>query len=106
MVTDEAAACASTTRDVTRLEIPRVGMVHDGPNASLPYLVLDAHGQDLLEVSDFLRHLVASDFSPSSVRSYALALLRWYRFLWAVDVAWDCRAGGGARLRAVAALGA
>lgn len=79
----------STTRDVTWLKIPRVGAVHDGPDASLPYLIVDGQGQELLEVSDFLRHLVASDFSPSSVRSYAQALLRWYRFLWVVEVVWD-----------------
>jgi site-specific recombinase XerD len=79
-------------RDVTRLEVARVGAVERGEDVSLPYRVLDAHGREVAEVSEFMRHLTASDVSPASVRSYARALLRWLRFLWAVGVAWD-RAG-------------
>jgi integrase/recombinase XerC len=31
--------------------------------------------------SSFLRELAASDCSPATVRSYAFALLRWFRFV-------------------------
>ena len=37
----------------------------------------------------FLRDLLASGKSAATLRSYAVDLLRWWRFLDAVDVAWD-----------------
>ena len=40
-------------------------------------------------VAVYLRHVTTGDFSGLSVWSYGLALLRWLRFLDAVDVAWD-----------------
>ncbi len=79
-------------RDVAALEVPRVGRVQPGPDRSLPWRVVDEHGGEALEVSDYLRQVTASDFSPASVKSYARALLRWLRFLQAIQVDWD-RAG-------------
>lgn len=72
-----------------RREVPRVGRVAVGPSASLPYMLVDADERELVEISDYLRHITADDFGTSSVRSYALALLRWLRFLWATGTAWD-----------------
>jgi hypothetical protein len=40
-------------------------------------------------VTSFLRELLASSRAPSTLRSYAHDLLRWMRFLAAVEVAWD-----------------
>jgi len=40
-------------------------------------------------VRGFVLNLVACDYSPATCRSYVLSLLRWLRFLTAVDVAWD-----------------
>jgi hypothetical protein len=71
-------------RDVAALKVPRVGRVQPGPDRSLPWRVVDEHDGEVLEVSDYLRHLSASDFSPASVKSYAGALLRWLRFLHAI----------------------
>jgi integrase len=56
------------------------------------FRLLDEQGAEVGEVSEFLIDLRARDWPVGSVRSYALALLRWYRFLWAVSMAWD-RAG-------------
>jgi hypothetical protein len=39
-------------------------------------------------VSGFLHELQASGRTSATQRSYALDLLRWFRFLWAVDVAY------------------
>ncbi len=69
--------------------MPRVGRVVNGPNVSLPWLVTDDDGAELAEVSEYLRHSSASDFSAASIKSYAQAILRWSRFLWTVGVAWD-----------------
>jgi integrase/recombinase XerC len=39
--------------------------------------------------SSYLRELAASDCSPATVRSYAYALLRWFRFLHERFVRWE-----------------
>lgn len=79
------------TRDVHALVVPRVGSVV--VTGQLPVaVVLDAAGRPLVEIDEYLRSLLACGASVASTRSYALALLRWWRFLAAVDVAWD-RAG-------------
>lgn len=76
-------------REVAALRVARVGRVRPGPDPSLPWQVVDKHGGEVGEVSDYLRHITADDFSPASVKSYAQALLRWLRFLRAIEVAWD-----------------
>jgi hypothetical protein len=39
-------------------------------------------------VAVFLRELLAASRSPATLRSYGMDLLRWWRFLRAVDVDW------------------
>src|SRR3954447_23399596 len=39
--------------------------------------------------SSYLRQLAASDCSPATIRGYAYALLRWFRFLHERLVGWD-----------------
>ncbi len=73
------------------LVVQRLGAVVPG-SGSLPWLLRNENGAEHPAVSDFLRHMVASAYGPSSVRSYALALLLWLRFLGAIGVDWD-RAG-------------
>ena len=52
-----------------------------------PYRIVGAGGDVVECVSVFLRDLLASGRSASTLRSYAVDLLRWWRFLDAVDVA-------------------
>ena len=40
-------------------------------------------------VSEFLRDLQAAGRPATTQRSYSLALLRWFRFTWALNVPWD-----------------
>jgi integrase len=40
-------------------------------------------------VAEFLRELRACGRSEGTQRSYGMALLRWFRFLWAIEVDWD-----------------
>lgn len=78
-------------RDVAGLVVPMVGSV--ASHGSAPGTVLlDATGEPVKEVSDFFATMLASGSSSSSLRSYGMALLRWWRFLAAVDVPWQ-RAG-------------
>lgn len=76
------------TRDVTGLLVPVVGAVvqlEGVPGTAL----LDASGAPVVEVSDFFASMLASGASVSSLRSYGLSLLRWWRFLAAVGVQWE-----------------
>src|SRR5689334_1388142 len=51
--------------------------------------LVDGVGERVAAVSAFLRDLQASGRSTATLRSYAMDLLRWFRFGWAVGVAWD-----------------
>src|SRR5674476_3879 len=54
-----------------------------------PFRLLDASGQVVAPVAAFLRELQACGRPETTQRSYGLALLRWFRFLGAIEVAWD-----------------
>jgi hypothetical protein len=56
---------------------------------SVPWLVVDPAGVPVVPIRRFLIDFVARDNRGGSVRSYAYDLLRWWRWLRAVDVAWD-----------------
>lgn len=58
-------------------------------DAHEPYRVVGPGGGIVEPVSVFLRDLLASGKSESTLRSYSVDLLRWWRFLDAVDVQWD-----------------
>jgi site-specific recombinase XerD len=79
-------------RDVGSLAVERVGALVETGDPTRPFRLLDGSGVEVVPVSLFLRDMLASDKSISSLRSYGAALLRWLRFLWAIGVAWD-RAG-------------
>lgn len=53
------------------------------------FAVLDPDGQELLPAASWLLQLVARDCSAHTVRAYAMSLLRFLRFLWAVEVTWQ-----------------
>jgi integrase len=53
---------------------------------------MDPDAIEVAPATQYLRELTLTDMSTGTVRAYAHGLLRWFRVLWAVDVAWD-RAG-------------
>ncbi|MDQ0946021.1 site-specific integrase [Streptomyces sp. V1I1] len=75
--------------DVSGLVVARVGSVEASTAATLPWVVLDGAGRPIAPVSDFLRELLACGNTAASCRSYAYDLLRWFRFLAAVDIDWS-----------------
>ena len=81
-------------RDVAVLKVARVGRVGETGDPLRPFVLVDEHGAEVPVVSEFLHHMLADDASPSSLRSYAYELLAWFRFLGAVEVAWDRRGPG------------
>jgi hypothetical protein len=54
-----------------------------------PFIVLDQAGVELVDVTEYLRDLALGDASPLTCRSYAFGLLRWFRLLWLLGVAWE-----------------
>jgi site-specific recombinase XerD len=58
-------------------------------NPFAPFQLLDASGQVVGPVAAFLAELQACGRSETTQRAYAVALLRWFRFLTAVDVPWS-----------------
>ena len=75
-------------REVTALVVPAIGAVAK-IDAAPGTVLLDATGEPVEEVSEFFATMLACGASFSSLRSYGLALLRWWRFLAAVDVCWQ-----------------
>ncbi len=76
-------------RDLSRLVVSRAGRLVATGDAREPYRVIGPGGEVVEPVSVFLRDLLASGKSESTLRSYSVDLLRWWRFLDAVGVAWD-----------------
>lgn len=72
-----------------RLDLVRAGEVRPNTAADLPFVVADAAGQPIEAVSAFLGDLRLGDARPATCRSYAQDLLRWFRLLAMVEVAWD-----------------
>lgn len=69
--------------------MPAVGAVAAGSDPWEPVRLIDGDGESVVPVTAFLRELQASGRSAATQRSYAMDLLRWFRFGWAIDVGWD-----------------
>jgi integrase len=79
----------SESRDVALLAVPTVGSVAETGDPWEPYRLLAPDGRSVVAVAEYLKDLQAIGRPETTQRSYALALLRWFRFLWAVGVRWD-----------------
>jgi integrase/recombinase XerC len=80
---------AAGQRELSGLVVHRVGAVRPTGDPAVPWVVVDETGQCVDAVDDFLRYLLSCGNSPASCRSYGYDLLRWFRFLAAVDVGWQ-----------------
>jgi site-specific recombinase XerC len=80
---------AESQRDLAALVIPRVGKLRETDDPWDPYQLLDADGAVIVPVADYLQDLQAAGRSAATQRSYAMDLLRWFRFCWAIGVSWD-----------------
>ncbi|MGH3449509.1 MAG: tyrosine-type recombinase/integrase [Haloechinothrix sp.] len=76
-------------RDLAALLVPCVGRLASTGDGVEPYRLLDADGGVVEPAAVFLRELLAAGRSVATLRSYGMDLLRWWRFLHAVNVAWD-----------------
>src|SRR5215469_1883368 len=76
-------------RDLAALVVPQAGWLERAEDPWQPYRLRDPAGALVGPVAAFLRDLQASGRPETTLRTYAIALLRWFRFLWAAGVAWD-----------------
>jgi integrase/recombinase XerD len=76
-------------RDIDAVVLPRWGRVVAVENSVVGWRVVDPDGRVVEPVAKFLRDFAARGNRAGSVRSYAYALLRWWRWLLVVDVGWD-----------------
>jgi len=84
-------------RDLAALVVPQAGWLEHAEDPWEPYRLRDPAGGLVGPVAAFLRDLQASGRPETTLRAYAIALLRWYRFLWAAGVPWDQATRGEAR---------
>jgi hypothetical protein len=77
------------SRDLSAMAVPRVGRLGATEDPWEPYQLLDPTEVAVAAVSDWFHDLQAAGRSAATLRSYGMDLLRWFRFLWAVGVAWD-----------------
>lgn len=75
-------------RELGSLRLPRWGRVVPAVGI-VSWQVVDPDGRPVEPIERFLRDFVARGNRPGSVRSYAYALLRWWRWLMVLDVEWD-----------------
>ena len=80
---------ADMPRDLSSLVVRCRGSLENTADPFEPYRLVDAAGGVVGAVAGYLRDLQAAGRSPATQRSYGMDLLRWFRFLWAVDVGWD-----------------
>jgi integrase len=76
-------------RDLAALVVAQVGALAATDDPWEPFRLLDPAGRPVGPVSAFLTELQAAGRPATTQRSYGMALLRWFRFLWAVRVPWD-----------------
>lgn len=78
-----------SARDRASLDVPQIGALRATDDPWEPFQLVDADGTVIGAVSDYLKDLQAAGRRTATQRSYGMGLLRWFRFLWAIEAAWD-----------------
>ena len=76
-------------RDLAALVVRQAGRLEHAEDPWQPYRLCDPAGGVVAPVAAYLRELQARGRPETTLRAYAIALLRWFRFLWATGVPWD-----------------
>ena len=78
------------SRDLAALVVPQAGRLIATGDRYEPYRLVDADGVAVAAATAYFRDLLAAGRAESTVRSYGMDLLRWFRFLWSgTEVTWD-----------------
>ncbi len=76
-------------RGLSKLMVAPRGALRSTADPFEPFQLVDETGTIVEAVSAYLRDLQACGRPASTQRSYAMDLLRFFRFLWAVAVPWN-----------------
>jgi len=76
-------------RDLAGLVVPLAGRLEETGDPWSPFRLVDPAGATVQPVAAFFRDLQAAGRSAATLRSYGLDLLRWFRFLWAIEIPWQ-----------------
>jgi site-specific recombinase XerD len=77
------------SNDLASQLVPQLGRLVDTKDRAQPWVLVGADGKSVEAVASYFKELQAAGRSPATLRSYGMDLLRWFRFLWAAEVAWD-----------------
>jgi site-specific recombinase XerD len=80
---------SSSAVDRATILVPQTGQLVATGESWEPYRLVDVDGVEVEAVSSYFKELQAAGRSAATARSYGMDLLRWFRFLWAIGVAWD-----------------
>ena len=83
--------------DLAGLVVPLAGRLVATGDRWEPYRLLDGEGVSVVAAAAYFSHLQAAGRPETTVRSYGMDLLRWFRFVWAAGVGWDRAARADAR---------
>jgi site-specific recombinase XerD len=75
--------------NMEELSILLAGGLRETGNPWLPFELVDADGGAVAPVAAYLKDVQACGRSESTLRSYGMDLLRWFRFCWAAGLDWD-----------------
>lgn len=78
-----------STEDLAGLRVLPVGALRATGSLFDPFELLGPGGEVVGAAGAYLRELQGRGLSESTQRSYGMDLLRWFRFLWAVEVPWE-----------------
>src|SRR6266536_5602805 len=76
-------------RDLIAVIVPRAGSVQRTGDPWEPFRLIGPEGAVVAPAVVYLRELQACGRPENTLRSYAIALLRWFRFCWAIGVPWN-----------------
>jgi site-specific recombinase XerD len=75
-------------RDLARLAVPLAGALEETGDRWRPFRLTDPAGAEVEAASAFFADLQAAGRAEATIRSYGMDLLRWFRFVWAIQVPW------------------
>jgi integrase len=76
-------------RDLAAVVVSLAGALLPTGDPWQPYRLLDPDGEVVEPVAEYLKDLQAAGRAAATQRSYGMDLLRWFRFLWAIEMPWD-----------------
>lgn len=76
-------------RELSGLVVAQHGSLEVTGDLFVPYRLVDGDGAVVVAVAAFFAELAACGRPATTQRSYGMDLLRWFRFVWALEVDWN-----------------